>query len=462
MDKENYTPKFEQQIKDKLNQLEASPRPIVWDRIEAALDQSDNKTILIPFWQNAAAIFGGLAIGFSLMLFSLQKSAELATVNDSNPTEISQSSIPNREISNTANTANTSIASVNSQENHSTNMQSVNEANSTSPSNGKISSVDQAMKNQVAKENTISDNPFNAKKTLDRKSIAQKRKFHANGNHVIPRADEPLFIQRNNEIIVLEVIGENKMVVQRKEDVLEEELKNPVFDLKSPKKQMPVIKGFYAGVNGGANTSFIFYSSNSTNPIFNQKSSIVPGLGFTYGLTLGYDFNNKIGLQTGFNYTRYNSSFTQPMNDYTFIGSMSIFQFDIPLIFKYKWQMGLGKNQNPFTIAALLGLKYSNLHHYYLQAKLQSNTVSNQYARVEQDDKSYNQNQLGYLMGVEMKYFFKKNWSFHAALTSNLSTDISQFPIFLNNTREKPIQLGMSSEIGVQYHFPFKKKKTTK
>ncbi|MBK7957052.1 MAG: hypothetical protein IPK03_02440 [Bacteroidetes bacterium] len=238
MDKENYTPKFEQQIKDKLNQLEASPRPIVWDRIEAALDQSDNKTILIPFWQNAAAIFGGLAIGFSLMLFSMNKSAEWATVNDSNPIEISQSSIPNREestISNSSNTANTPVESVNSQGNHASNMQSVNQENSASASRGSNSSISQPMRNQVAEENTISDNPFSTAKTVDRKSIAQKRKFHANGNNVIPRAEEPLFIQRNNEIIVLEVIGENKMVVQQKEEVLEEELKNPVFDLKSAK-----------------------------------------------------------------------------------------------------------------------------------------------------------------------------------------------------------------------------------
>lgn len=483
---------IDQLFQSKLEGMELTPTDRVWSNIEASMKQDDKKP-LIPFYFRHIALVASLVIGSFLLGYYFSETGALSNYKHNiaakdkgvlvNPsTEVSENiSATQVELNPIAPTRQGKTKSNNKSTETAITAAASGRAANTSQS---LIAVQKALKqSDITTEAAVSAQDLVPSFEWDKKKRKIAR-YHQSVKRPAPAfatskdeentpeaavakvskaklSADKITILRNNETIVLEIIGDKKVSVENPAEPRASEDKLAEVDFKAIKKAKGTNKGFFIGTNMGLNLSTLYFSERSTDPIFNNLCSFRTIPGYLFGVSAGYEFNNRWGLQLGVNFSRYNYGFTQPENDYVNRGELSVFQLDIPILLRYKWNFEVGKKRNLFSLVAQAGLKYSYITKYYLAARLFSNDAKN-VAFWHMDKINHDENhQLGYLAGVEANYYLTRNIYLFGAVSGTVASDITQFPIFLNNQLEKPTQLSGNVLFGVRYLFN-KKKKTTK
>jgi hypothetical protein len=429
-------------FQSKMGSAASAPSDDIWNRIEASLDAQKPKAHFVPFYSKT--VLFGVAVGLGLMCLNFVFNHKINAIENG---QISiQSNIEKSNI--TSNLNSQSIELNKPTVSVSTETVSSSTSSNISSNNSNINSQ-HIIPNYIAPSSNglkISSQHFIPRSSDKMKKVASSKELYFN------EATDKYYVSRDKEMVMLQVVGYDPISMTAKSESVNSENISPEIEFKKLNKAQYYHKGFYGGVNGGVNTSSLFYTNRSKDFIFNDKTTIKPAMGLTYGLTFGYDINKKIAIQSGFNFTRYNFDVTQPIDDYILNGELNVFQFDIPVLFKYKWSIPLPKKNNAMFLSALAGIQFSILQQYNMQAYLQSTQV-NSIAKIELDHTSYNRYQMGYVLGMEFSYPLSRKWSLNANAFGGVSSDISQFPIFLNNQLEKPMQLMGTGTVGLRYHF---------
>ena len=186
-----------------------------------------------------------------------------------------------------------------------------------------------------------------------------------------------IYVKRNNEMIALEIVGDGQVKINEETKDEIQTVEKGVIDFKEIKKQEKYASGFFVGPSLGLDIATMYFSAKATDPIFNKFSTFSASLGYLFGVSGGYDFNRKLGIQSAIHFSRLNFGFVQPDNDNINRGELSIFQIEIPFLLRYKWNFELGKKNKLFSLLALGGLKYSYITKYFMAARLFSNNASN-------------------------------------------------------------------------------------
>ena len=91
-------------------------------------------------------------------------------------------------------------------------------------------------------------------------------------------------------------------------------------------------KGFYFGIAGSGQTTWITNQENYGLPDMDYKTTFGGGI----NANIGFDFSNHIGLKMEIGYTKMGQKYTDTRNDTTFDRNVKLNYLAIPLMFKYR------------------------------------------------------------------------------------------------------------------------------
>lgn len=369
--------KFDNKIKELLNQTEVSPSPDVWAGITSKLNQEKTKApVVVPLF--AASWFRyaiAASIAFVLGAFSvytilqpkinkLASDPAIEAIETSNPDEApvvqddaeaiyqannSEKNIPNVNQINTP--VNATIASDNEatsnengtkKSNSSNNMLTNSSGNSTSKSALALAAEAYYASNRNAGKAEIES--YEARQAKDEDFLA-----YSSGR-------EPLVLDiaaiYGNEIADYVPIQSYSLSIINTDVPAAYEIKR-VADLNPISKDMK--KKSAVGYNGFWIGPSVGFQSLSISKVFMAGGNV--------GLDLGYDFNNRFGVYTGpslsFNGLEYDIELGTPDNPLTETIRRDYSALNIPFAFRYKFTYVSGKKGVPKSLNLVNGLEFA-------------------------------------------------------------------------------------------------------
>lgn len=365
--------KFDQKLKQKLENLEIAPTNSLWEKIEQELDsKKKKKALIIPFWYSPAFrktiaasvmfLLGGLSTYMILNTNSLNKLSsndkELVPESETNlinPYVISENIFDNElkeiqtnEKENLKNNTKTNLV----------NPFIINKINSVSKLNNTLNSITSNnyysnIKQENPLENNSNKNNSSNSLNLAVSDYAWVYDNNLNAYNVVLKKEyiqEPNLISSNLDFNIKE--STSFMSLENKEEKEEEEIE--ILEIKDeedsykqfkPKVKKLNYKGFWLGPNIGYESVFI-------------AKNHYPGASF--GIDIAYDFGGSFGLQSGLKYSLNHKFITLTNNEGSEENYKSEFNgLHIPLILRYKFTKLSKIYSKPLSFNLIAGIDYS-------------------------------------------------------------------------------------------------------
>ena len=230
--------KLEQLIQSKFENLEISPNPEVWNRIEAAIDENQKVAPIIPFgWSKVILLTAVIAGSFVTGYFVSNYKTENNTISNSNSSSLNlknekvlQINHPSINISKQGNTIGSDKIST----------EKITATNTNQSLNKKIGNSNGILSSNVSKESKSNINAASGNKTLEQQDIIpafepklNSKKAKNRKPNIAPLATAPsndkatntgisattiykestskIYVKRNNEMIALEIVGDGQV-----------------------------------------------------------------------------------------------------------------------------------------------------------------------------------------------------------------------------------------------------------
>ena len=201
------------------------------------------------------------------------------------------------------------------------------------------------------------------------------------------------------------------------------------------------MRGFYVGVSGNYNQTSILEYGN----VFKGERPIQPSLKFgtSKGLTLGYNFNNVLGVEAAYIYNAVQGQ-NYVMSEYETIVEKSLsLSYDlIPVVAKLKVGRVSDITNRPVVLNYVAGLQFGMLR----EARLPQDK------RYDQGDSElFKENDLSLVLGLEYDIFVQDNLMLTLGTRGAISTDISTHAVPFNDYAKRNFVFGLHA--GVNYVF---------
>jgi len=191
------------------------------------------------------------------------------------------------------------------------------------------------------------------------------------------------------------------------------------------KNPLSAVRGFHIGVDFGSHRNWFVFRQDALNPMIISDVEIQqPKYGTQYGVSLGYDFSHKFGMEIEgifrsaqgirFQEIRYNGKLV--IN-----AELDLDYMHFPVIFKYKWSKISSRTYNPRVLNLLAGLQYS---------RLKTVDYISDWSDFEVPEDMFNKNELGITFGLEYDFFLHKNFYISFGARGTFLSDASSFPYF--------------------------------
>jgi len=225
-------------------------------------------------------------------------------------------------------------------------------------------------------------------------------------------------------------------MVSRAMDGQEDLIKNP----------LSALKGFHFGFDFGTHRNWFVFRKDVLNPLIVGDVEIQQlRYGTQYGISLGYDFSHKFGLEVegvfrsaqGFKFqeSRYNGKLI-------ITGELDLNYMHIPVLFKYKWSKISARTFNPKVLNLLAGIQYS---------RLKSVDYTSDWSDFEVPDDMFNKNELGVTLGLEYDIFLHKNYYLSIGARGTFLSDAGSFPYF-NPNKSGTYNYLVGLNVSINYH----------
>ncbi len=331
---------IEQIFHDGLNHMEITPPDAVWMKIQPGLPKQK-----VPFFT-----FFRLAIAAS-MIIAVLTFLKFNPFADTLNKEVASATLPIRQKLNNSVKQLASGFHKNKPEPTSTNTNSGNSliaAISTTPFPIKTAVASEVKELELVKHTTIATELKNASATIHETGTG------APGN----------LLASNDESILPEEISLHTGALNPSTDFADYNRNEPrkvtdrVFIDEQLKRQFYFVKGFNIGMKSEFNNTWILVSTPQTtfdNPQVNFK---ING-GLAYGLTAGYDFSNKFGIQGEWHMVSQMAQRYEVSKAYTIQDRyIKLTYMNFPVIAKFKMSRLTALDKNPIVINYIMGLQY--------------------------------------------------------------------------------------------------------
>lgn len=460
--------KFDKIINQKISESKIAPSKDLWSKIEAELDEKDNKKIvLFPFWQNglfkqvaaAAVIFllGGITANIffndnSTSLngqFSKESNTNNALINEGqNSNAILKTnslatnevvSTENQEVSNSEKITNTNFVSTTATKTATTTT-IIRSSNTTKKSNhfgmglvGNTPSANSNANNNTLMSNSLANNSTNEylsasdynwiydeetgayEVVLKQENELLNNSFLINNavnknssNGLLANETNSLDAKKEGETSMMSLIEKEQDEEIETVELNEEEDSYKQFKTKAVKLNY---KGFWLGPNVGYESLFV---------------GGVHYPGGSFGVDLGYDFGGSFGIQTGVKYAinskvvGINNSDGNPVEYKSEMNSVHV-----PLLFRYKFTKLTQKYSKPLSLNLLAGADYSFIDRKGLH-------------------------QLGFVVGTEYDIFTQADLMFTIGLRGGVYNNLNRNQIVIPETLT-PLNYTLSAYIAIRF-----------
>jgi len=203
------------------------------------------------------------------------------------------------------------------------------------------------------------------------------------------------------------------------------------------RKKMTNLKGFQIGLCGTFFNSWILNkrpAEISTNSLLYKFTT-----GGQYGVTVGYNFNPRLGLEMslakanqGQRIIHYTDAAKEIENE------VRLDYIHMPLAFKYKWEQYSSITKNPIVMNYLFGLQYSKLLSI-------DGIMNNDIMMLEDLQRTHD---IGFLVGLDYDIFLGNNYFVTIGARSTFGTDINAFVDAFNgasNTKTDNFTVGLKA-----------------
>ena len=200
------------------------------------------------------------------------------------------------------------------------------------------------------------------------------------------------------------------------------------------------LKGMYIGAAASYNqTSLIEYGS-----IFRGERPIQPSLKFgtSKGLTAGYNFNNKFGLQADYIYNSVQGqNYVTSQDEIVTEKTLALYYDQVSLSAKFKQARMSDLTAQPIVINYIAGLQYGMLRQYRLP----------QEKRWETEEELFKNYEYAIVLGLDYDVYLQKNLFLSLGARGSLSTDISAHEAPLDDYAKRNFVFGVRG--GINYVF---------
>ncbi|MBC8046169.1 MAG: outer membrane beta-barrel protein, partial [Fimbriimonadaceae bacterium] len=198
------------------------------------------------------------------------------------------------------------------------------------------------------------------------------------------------------------------------ESVSEENLKQTYYkDLESYSPQIN-LKGMSFGIAASYNQTSLLEDGN----IFKGEKPIQPALKFgaSKGVTLGYNFSNKFGMQVDYIYNSVQGqNYVMSEEDQLIQKTLALYYNQVPVTFKLKVPRISDLTQKPVVTNYIAGIQYGMLKEYHIpQEKLYSDP-----------DAIFKKSEISFMLGIDYDIYLSKRSYLSLGARTSISNDIS-------------------------------------
>lgn len=200
------------------------------------------------------------------------------------------------------------------------------------------------------------------------------------------------------------------------------------------------VKGMYIGAAASYNqTSIIEYGS-----IFRGERPIQPSLKFgtSKGLTVGYNFSNKFGIQADYIYNSVQGqNYVTSEDEIVTEKTLALYYDQVSLSAKFKQARMSDLTGHPIVMNYIAGLQYGMLRQYRLP----------QEKRWETEEELFKNYEYAIVLGLDYDVYLQKNLFLSLGARGSLSTDISAHEAPLDDYAKRNFVFGVRG--GINYVF---------
>lgn len=209
------------------------------------------------------------------------------------------------------------------------------------------------------------------------------------------------------------------------------------------------IKGLYVGAEYVYSSTRLLQKNSAFYPLLGYDAKYSFQSGYQYGVKVGYHFNHKMAVELGW---IINSTQGQSFSDNLYgkipvNGSINLSYTQVPLMFKYKFARMSGITKQPVSLNIIGGFAYSRLK----ASKMNLNTD-----RLENIDEMVAQNEVGVIVGLEYDIYVHKNMFVTFGARTGLYTDTQ---LFKGYEKDAPRLHNFTMGISAAIHYQLPKRK---
>jgi len=207
--------------------------------------------------------------------------------------------------------------------------------------------------------------------------------------------------------------------------------------------KMNTANGFHFGATSAYNNTWILNKNNSNN--VNDNIGYKPYYGGQYGVTMGYNFNNKYGLQLDYIInSNHGQNFSEVIDGQEKTNSIKLNYMHIPVLFKYKWNQFSQLTKKPVILNYIFGVQYSALKS--IESFSDDSVISLSDLQRDHD--------WGVVIGLDYDIFLSRNYYLSVGARSTYGSDFGSFgPMFNKSASTKTDNLTIGLTASMNYMF---------
>lgn len=216
---------------------------------------------------------------------------------------------------------------------------------------------------------------------------------------------------------------------------------------KSKKQELDyLLKGVYTGASIGVQKTNILRRAGQFAPILGDNVQLNSSFSFSYGARVGWNFNRYLALEAGvyksdleMNYldNRYNKIFTE--------GNIKAQYIEFPIALKFRYAAFNSINHLPHLIGINTGFTYAHLRN--ANVTIVDTEVENAY-------QYFDPSQLALNVGLDYEWFVHKNISLTASASAAIFSSKGDFPKFSVNNAKSDLRTNYRFQVGMNFILP--------
>ena len=212
---------------------------------------------------------------------------------------------------------------------------------------------------------------------------------------------------------------------------------------------LPKVKGFYFGIDASGHQNRLFLKEDAFYPLIDKDVVFTFKWGYSYGMSMGYNFSQRFGIETELILNSV-QGMSYADNLYGKIrreGNIQLNYMHLPVMAKYKWSKVSTVTGYPVSLNLVGGVMYSRLREVQM-------SINGEQLSAPQE--LFAKHELGMLLGLEYDVYISKSFFFTVGTRASVTTDVKQL-----GTQANVYNLLLGVNASFNYQLPQLKKKNT-